>query len=408
MFGHLAKRHPAVGSCQDLWRSVALVSVGLVASCSHPRLTELPRNEVPYYSLGYPDESEPPPPPSPPPAPDPSPEPEPPPEPGPAEEPAGEELRLTAEALVREQRSRLSDLHHGLDALPERMRKSSEFASLASLAGWARRELPGLEAELARGNVRRALGEARALSSQLSTMSSALAELSRLARAGETTDGAFPGTGPPGSHGKTDSPDAAAQPPVLSETDLVLERLSRANIAFNAPHRLRLGEQAVIHLRLSPSATPEAVREQLAAEVANPTVEIVTAEVAMANRMEARLTGTGFQIEATSPAEQAVSFREPTAWQWQVVPAQKGPQALHLTLSVLLEVEGSATPRTVRTFQQTIMVVVTPGQYVAGFVKGNWQWMWTVCLAPVAVALWHRMRRKPARARVPGTATRRL
>jgi hypothetical protein len=99
--------------------------------------------------------------------------------------------------------------------------------------------------------------------------------------------------------------------------------------------------------------------------------------------MEARLTGLDFAITAIMPETTAVSRRESTEWRWKVRPLSAGPHSLHLTLSVILDVNGVPTPRVIRTFDRYIKVDVTWGQRLDLFFERNWQWLWATVLVPI-------------------------
>jgi len=101
-----------------------------------------------------------------------------------------------------------------------------------------------------------------------------------------------------------------------------------------------------------------------------------------------------FTIQALTPELQAVSSRQITRWNWEVTPTERGRQTLHLTLSAHIDVAERDTPLVVRTFQREILVDVTVRQRIVGFIKDNWQWLWTAIVVPIAVYLWkHRKKR---------------
>ena len=108
--------------------------------------------------------------------------------------------------------------------------------------------------------------------------------------------------------------------------------------------------------------------------------------------MEARLTGQGFKITAVTPERQAVSGSEVTMWKWDVEPIEAGRQRLHLTLSATLDVRGTSSDRTVRTFERTLAIDVSLSDRMSKFVGDNWQWLWTAILLPVGA--WYVNRRK--------------
>jgi hypothetical protein len=114
------------------------------------------------------------------------------------------------------------------------------------------------------------------------------------------------------------------------------------------------------------------------------------ARIQVSDRMEARLSGPNFAITAVTPEVQAVTRTAVTEWKWEVEPRSKGPQHLHLTLSVLINADGASTSRMIRTFDKEIEVEVTWGQQVGSFLKNNWQWLWAVILVPGIGWLWRR------------------
>ena len=176
-------------------------------------------------------------------------------------------------------------------------------------------------------------------------------------------------------------------PDQLAAVDRVLEKLEFANLAFNAPATLQLGELAAIQLLLSPKESGQALKEKITAEGPKE-----SARIRISNQMEARLTGLGFEIQAITPEIQAVTADQVTEWKWDIRPTQTGNQQLHLTLSALIYMGDQSMPRTIRTFDQTIEVNVTLSQRISSFFGNNWQWIVTVILIPIAGWLIRRRR----------------
>lgn len=182
-------------------------------------------------------------------------------------------------------------------------------------------------------------------------------------------------------------PPPPAPPPAPPPSDLprseksldqLLQEMEIGAIAFNAPSRLNISDSQQIQLLLSLSEPMEQLQEQVQASG-----ETIGANIKVSNRMEARLTGTMFNISAVTPEVQAISKSLPTEWRWEVSPIKEGNYNLHLTLTALLEVDGRETPRTIRTFDQIISVEVTTSQRIKGFINDNWRWFWAVILVPL-------------------------
>jgi hypothetical protein len=160
--------------------------------------------------------------------------------------------------------------------------------------------------------------------------------------------------------------------------DRMLEELELGNIAFNAPRQMNIREEVDIQLLLDLEKPIDELKQWIEARG-----EKEGARIRVSDRMEARLTGLDFAITAIMPETTAVSRRESTEWRWKVRPLSAGPHSLHLTLSVILDVNGVPTPRVIRTFDRYIQVDVTWGQRLDLFFERNWQWLWATVLVPI-------------------------
>ena len=129
----------------------------------------------------------------------------------------------------------------------------------------------------------------------------------------------------------------------------------------------------------------------------------VGSTVRVTDRMEAYLSGFMFHITPITPDIQAVSKKEQTEWKWEIHPKKEGEHKLHLTVTALLEVNGKNTPRTIITFDRTIIVNVTTTQKISSFVKDNWEWFWAATLVPVGGWLWKNRKQGRRQVECPNT-----
>ena len=164
----------------------------------------------------------------------------------------------------------------------------------------------------------------------------------------------------------------------LSAVDQAIERLEWANAAFNAPETMLRRKSYVVKMRLSEEKSLEELQQELGVGG-----QSGGAHIHVSNRMEARLTGGTFKIQANEPEVQAVGSNGTVAWSWNVEAQEPGQQSLHLTLSAFINVAGTETPTVVRTYDQDVIVKVTAGDSVRTFVTGNWQWLWATLLVPL-------------------------
>ena len=186
------------------------------------------------------------------------------------------------------------------------------------------------------------------------------------------------------------APSSAAEPrrrqdDALRAIDRLIAQMAQAQIAFNAPPAMNLGQSAQIQLLLSLDESVDQLKAAL-----NQAGERDGAVVPVAELMAATLTGGNFRITAVTPEEQPLTSKARTEWRWEVEPTAEGAQSLHLSLSAVFRVDGSPVRRAVHTFDKTIDVEVTLASRVADFIGKNWQWLWAVVLAPLAGWMWRR------------------
>jgi hypothetical protein len=187
---------------------------------------------------------------------------------------------------------------------------------------------------------------------------------------------------------------------IFDQVDQALKRLARANIAFNVPTKVQLGQTAEIQLLLSPALEIRQLKRTITALGRRE-----GAHVRVSREMEARLTGFGFKINAITGERQPVSGSGVTEWLWEIEPTETGTQHLHLTLTAFINLNGRESPRPVRTFDRPLTINVTWYHRLSGFVSDNWQWLWAAILTPLAgllVGLWKARQDSSTNAASPG------
>jgi hypothetical protein len=197
-----------------------------------------------------------------------------------------------------------------------------------------------------------------------------------------------------------EAPATAGDDAIVDEeaaaNDRALKYLHDANIAFNTPGRINRDETVDVELVLSRKESIEALKGAIGAEVSGAREG---AAIRTASRMEAKLSGLGFEITPATGVVQAVGTEDRVIWTWQVHPKSTGPQTLTLTLTAKLDKHGVAD-KTLRAFTRKIDVEVTPTQVVGDFVGRSWQWLWGAILVPLAAAgrAWYTNRKRKASA----------
>lgn len=93
------------------------------------------------------------------------------------------------------------------------------------------------------------------------------------------------------------------------------------------------------------------------------------------NRIEARLSGDGFGIEAIEPEIQAFSSEGLAKWKWNIVAIDAGLQNLNLTLSVIMIIAHRDAPFVIWDYDQSVNVEITKLQLVANFFSNPYLWL---------------------------------
>jgi hypothetical protein len=95
--------------------------------------------------------------------------------------------------------------------------------------------------------------------------------------------------------------------------DEILKPLREAKVTFDPPKAVQLGKSLPVEVLVSPQEP-----------------------VSIANRMEASLIGSGFDIQPITMEIQEVDKIGQTKWRWEIVPVKTGSQSLHAVLSAVI------------------------------------------------------------------------
>jgi hypothetical protein len=186
--------------------------------------------------------------------------------------------------------------------------------------------------------------------------------------------------------------------PPTSKIDQILTSMDFGNIAFNVPTSMSLQKAETITLLLNLKQTTEELAQQLKNEGATGDIQ-KPPSIKVHDKMQAVISGDGFQIMPWTPDILPVSKQETTQWRWDVRAQRAGTLKLHVVLNAIVDLDDGSGPRPypIKTFDRTYVVEV-PWQdgALANFFKNNYQWLWTTLIIPVGAWLWNRKRKKGA------------
>ncbi len=202
----------------------------------------------------------------------------------------------------------------------------------------------------------------------------------------------------PGSRGGGGGEERSTDPErddLQKYIDNAVASLHQANIAFDTPRTIRLHKSVDLTVLLSFDESKTILKGQLGG--APGTTD--SAAIQAGPEMEATLIGSsGLTVTPlqSSPV-QAISSQGATAWKWRVEGISGGAQVLTLSMSAVFSRAPGMPRRSIQTFTHDLRVEVTRPEQVREFVMGNWQWLWTVFVVPIAGILWKRFKHNGTR-----------
>lgn len=167
-------------------------------------------------------------------------------------------------------------------------------------------------------------------------------------------------------------------PVAADAVDKVLKGMAWGNIAFNNPQTMGYGQTTTVQLLLSGNKTGAQLLSIVTEDGSKESYK-----VRFTNDMEARLTGSAFEITPVTPERQAVSTTGVAEWKWAIRAKEVGEQKLFLTLNANLLVNDRERQHTVHTFSKALAVQVIWPQSAVYFLWSYWQWICTAIAIPL-------------------------
>jgi Carboxypeptidase regulatory-like domain/TIR domain len=201
----------------------------------------------------------------------------------------------------------------------------------------------------------------------------------------------------------TDTPEASPTPTPTempqTRIDEILAGMKFGNIVFNVPPSMSLKKAETVMLLLSTEQAVEELEQRLREEDA--VGDVKSARIQIHDRMQAVLSGDGFQITPVTADTLPISRQQPTEWKWDVRALRTGTLKLNLVLNAIVDVDDGSGPRPypIRTFSHTYLVRVSWRDGATALVGEHWPWLFVILAAPAAAWLWFRNKKRRRAAR---------
>jgi hypothetical protein len=190
----------------------------------------------------------------------------------------------------------------------------------------------------------------------------------------------------PAAPGRAGQKPVAVAPAVLDAAgavDRAVARLAQSPFTLLVPAEMSVGQTVQIQLTThadAPSTAQPAATGNAAVSGDGP--------VAVAEWMQAQLSGQHFRISPPASLQQAPDAALRAGWTWQVEPLLEGTHGLSVSLSARLQGEGEPAERVLRIFDKAIVVKAAPPGWLAGFISLHGHWLWLLLPVLAALAFW--------------------
>jgi type II secretory pathway component PulJ len=171
--------------------------------------------------------------------------------------------------------------------------------------------------------------------------------------------------------------------PALAKADQALAKLPWQELAYRAPESVEIGAGALVEVAIGGDESLTQLTRLLQS-----TGEAGGERVQVSDRMQAHLTGEGFEITPTTPEIQLVSTREPTLWQWRVKASSLGDKKLDLSMNAQLTVNGKEAAKSVRTFEREIHVRITSVRGLWSFIEYYWAYLGALATGLISLVVY--------------------
>lgn len=160
--------------------------------------------------------------------------------------------------------------------------------------------------------------------------------------------------------------------------DVILSQLRSATLTFEAPATANVDDIVHAVLRIDPKVVAATGGAQSSTR----------AVIQVSKILSVTLLAPDFKVLALAPDRQALSETEITEWKWDLSGAPPGKHDIHLSINAIVTVDNDRAERSIKTFESTVTVEITPQQWLLAMLKEHMQWIWSTLLLPTGMWLW--------------------
>ena len=164
------------------------------------------------------------------------------------------------------------------------------------------------------------------------------------------------------------------------QTHDIVRQLFKASMAFAVPEQANIDDNIRAELLIDPLKTGEELEAQLSDKGRKFHDTVMVSHI-----IRATLVAPDFKVTSVTPEEQALSYSDSTQWKWILEPTAPGSYTVDLTITALVSVGDKSSLHTLKTYNKTLNVEITPKQEASQWLEKYWQWLFSTLLLPLAI-----------------------
>ena len=161
----------------------------------------------------------------------------------------------------------------------------------------------------------------------------------------------------------------------FARIERIFEQMNWGDFSFNIPKTIKIGDTSQAHLLLELQKPVEEIKNLIMA-----TAKAESVYIKFNGRVEARLYGSGFDIQSVSKDVQTLEASELYVWRWKLTPKESGVYPVRIDLLALYEMDGALGSSIVKSFSKEVNVKQYFFKSMFSFLYDNIAWFFIILI----------------------------
>lgn len=181
-------------------------------------------------------------------------------------------------------------------------------------------------------------------------------------------------------YGDTSELDNNKSEVITKTSQTINSQMFQVNMAFALKDKTQIDQPIKAELLID-------TKKDLRTLIDNIQVEgtVISNKIKVSKVLVAQLHAPSFTITNITPNEQPLNNEETTKWLWTMQPNSTGTHEVILTINAVVRVDNSEKVWNINTYEEKVLVTITPQQMLEQWIMHNWQWIISTLLLPFGI-----------------------